>query len=198
MDRNGLYLASASPRRAELLTQIGVPFRMWPADVDESALPNEAGADMVLRLARRKAQVVAQRSVDEPAPVLGADTAVIIDGDVLGKPGDLGDAARMLERLSGRVHQVVTAVALVTGGETAWRVNVSEVRFRSTTERERLAYCRTEEPLGKAGGYAIQGLAAVFVTDIKGSFSGVMGLPVYETTELLRSVGLPNWLGTAE
>jgi septum formation protein len=127
------------------------------------------------------------------APVLAADTAVVLDGEILGKPDDAAAAERMLERLSGRVHEVLTAVALSVGGAVDTRLSVSEVRFRATTAAERAAYARTGEPLDKAGGYAIQGRAAVFVEHLRGSFSGVMGLPLFETAELLVRCGVPIW-----
>jgi septum formation protein len=126
--------------------------------------------------------------------VLGADTAVVLDGELLGKPGDADEAAAMLERLSGRTHRVLTAVALRHAGGVEISLSDSEVRFRATTAAERLAYCRTGEPFDKAGGYGIQGHAAVFVEELKGSYSGVVGLPLFETAALLTRCGVDFWL----
>ena len=193
MVKDFVYLASASPRRGELLRQIGVEFRVQPADIDEAPRAGEPARDYVLRLAAAKAAAVGAVLKHTPAPVLAADTAVVLDGEILGKPADAPEALRMLERLSGRVHEVLTAVALGVGGAIDTRLCVSEVRFRATTADERAAYCRTGEPLDKAGGYAIQGRAAVFVEHLRGSFSGVMGLPLFETAELLVRYGVPIW-----
>lgn len=193
MIKDFVYLASASPRRGELLRQIGVEFRVRAADIDESPLPGEPPREYVLRLAAAKAAAVGGALAPQPAPVLAADTAVVVDGEILGKPADAAEAERMLERLSGRVHEVLTAVALGAGGTIDTRLSRSEVRFRATTAAERAAYCRTGEPLDKAGAYAIQGLAAVFVEHLRGSFSGVMGLPLFETAELLVQCGVPMW-----
>jgi septum formation protein len=194
MTKDFVYLASASPRRGELLRQIGVQFRVQPSDIDETPGPDELPAAYVLRLAAAKAAAVAGNlAADASAPVLAADTAVVLDGEILGKPADAAEAAHMLERLSGRSHEVLTAVAVRAGAATDTRLSLSEVRFRATTAAERAAYCRTGEPLDKAGGYAIQGRAAVFVEHLRGSFSGVMGLPLYETSELLVRCGVPIW-----
>lgn len=194
MIKDFVYLASASPRRGELLRQIGVQFRVQAAEIDETPWPHERPEDYVLRLAAAKAAAVAGAlAPSSQAPVLAADTAVVLDGEILGKPSGPADAVRMLARLSGRSHTVLTAVAVRSGAATATRVSKSEVRFRPTTAAEREAYCRTGEPLDKAGGYAIQGRAAVFVEHLTGSFSGVMGLPLYETAELLAQCGLAIW-----
>lgn len=185
-----IYLASASPRRSQLLDQIGVAHAVRPATVDESRHPGERPADYVTRLAREKAESLWQGlSPTERKPVLGADTTVAIDGDVLGKPEDRDDALRMLERLSGRTHQVYTAVALRHAGGCDVRLSVSEVAFRPLTLGEREAYWDTGEPADKAGGYAVQGRAAIFITRIAGSYSGIMGLPLAETAELLQLGG---------
>jgi septum formation protein len=195
MSKDFVYLASASPRRSELLRQIGVRFEVRPAALDERQLPNEAAAAYVLRLAAAKADAVgATLPPEAQAPVLAADTAVVLGGEVLGKPADAEAALRMLERLSGRAHLVLTAVALRCGGATMTALSESEVRFRATTAAERRAYCATEEPLDKAGGYGIQGRAAVFVESLRGSYSGVVGLPLYETALLLERCGVELWL----
>lgn len=194
MKKDFVYLASASPRRSELLRQIGVEFVVRVADIDEREHPGESPEDYVLRLAAAKAGAVAAAlRPNERAPVLAADTAVVLDGRVLGKPADAAAAATMLERLSGRTHTVLTAVALDVGAGVETLLSRSEVRFRPTTAEERAAYCRTGEPLDKAGAYGIQGYAAVFVEHLAGSYAGVMGLPLYETALLLGRYGIPIW-----
>ena len=186
-----LYLASRSPRRQELLGQIGIRFRVVPAEVDETPLPGEDPAALVQRLARAKARAGrAGLAPGDSTPVLGADTEVVLDGEVLGKPRDAAHAAAMLARISGRSHQVVSGVALAKPGREAARLSTSTVWLRDTTAAERAAYCATGEPLDKAGAYGIQGVAAVFVSRLEGSYSGVMGLPLHETSELLREAGL--------
>jgi septum formation protein len=188
-----VYLASASPRRRALLSQIGVSFQLLSVDVDESVAPAEAPFAYVSRLAEAKADAGRRRSLagGSPArPVLAADTAVVIDGEILGKPVDCDDELRMLRLLSGRTHEVLTAVALATTNELASVVSRSEVRFRAVSALEARDYWNTGEPRDKAGGYAIQGHGAVFVADLHGSYSGVMGLPLYETAELLRRAGV--------
>jgi septum formation protein len=178
-----------------LLRQIGVRFEVRPASIPEEPLPGEAAEAYVRRLAVRKAAAVAAAlSPAGQAPVLAADTAVVLDGELLGKPADTAEAAAMLGRLSGRTHRVLTAVALQTGTAVDARLSVSEVRFRATTAEERLAYCATGEPFDKAGGYGIQGHAAVFVEELKGSYSGVVGLPLFETADLLLRAGVGFWL----
>jgi septum formation protein len=186
-----LRLASVSPRRRELLTQIGVPHLVTGAHIDESVHPGERPHDYVQRMARTKAQTVWEQ--DLSLPVLGADTTVVLDGKVFGKPADQADAARMLGLLSGRTHEVLTAIALASKEGLEMRVSVSAVRFRSLTADEIVAYWETGEPRDKAGAYAIQGLGAVFIESLTGSFSGVMGLPLFETSELLRAAGVPCW-----
>jgi len=186
-----LRLASVSPRRRELLTQIGVPHVVTGAHIDESVQPGERPHDYVQRMARTKAQTV--RELDLSLPVLGADTTVVLDGRVFGKPADRADALRMLGLLSGRTHEVLTAVALASTEGLSMRVSVSAVRFRAITTDEIAAYWKTGEPQDKAGAYAIQGLGAVFVELLSGSFSGVMGLPLFETSELLRAANVPCW-----
>ena len=186
-DNAVVCLASRSPRRRELLQQIAVNFRVVDVDVDERRLADETAGRYVARLALEKAR--AGRLISAGLPVLGADTAVVCGDDVLGKPADRADAMRMLQLLSGRTHQVLTAVALADGDE-AVSVNSSSVTFRTLTEGERAAYWASGEPADKAGGYAIQGLAAKFISRIEGSYSGVMGLPLYETAALLQAAGI--------
>lgn len=183
-----LVLASASPRRRELLAQIGVQFTVMVADIDETPWLNELADTYVARMALEKAQAV-RRRLSVAQPVLAADTSVVIDGDILGKPENRGDALSMLARLSGRTHQVYTALTLIDfKGQEHQRLSVSQVTFRGLSEAERVAYWGTGEPTDKAGAYAIQGRAAVFVARLEGSFSGVMGLPLYETAQLLDDV----------
>jgi septum formation protein len=189
-----LYLASGSPRRRELLSQIGVPYRLHSLPIDETVLPDEAPLAYVERLARTKAQIaLASLGADADAVVLGADTSVVLDGCILGKPVDREDGLAMLRALSGRSHQVLTAVALVSPGRTLCRVVSSEVSFRPLTEAELAAYWASGEPRDKAGGYAIQGLAGVFVRQLHGSYSAVVGLPLCETAELLGQFGIACW-----
>ena len=195
MKKDFLCLASASPRRSELLRQIGVPFEVRAADIKEEQLRGELPDVYVLRLAAAKAEAVwAAMPEVERRPVLAADTAVVLDGHVLGKPLDAAEAAGMLERLSGRTHRVLTAVALRVAAGVETRLSQSEVRFRATTAAERVQYCATGEPFDKAGGYGIQGRAAVFVEELRGSYSGVVGLPLFETAELLTRYGFGVWL----
>jgi septum formation protein len=188
-------LASMSPRRRELLHQIGVPHTVIAAHVDESLLPAEAPADYVVRLARLKASTVRERG--EALPVLAADTTVVLEGSIFGKPADRAECLAMLTALAGRTHQVLTAVALATERHITVRVNCSAVRFRHMERAEIEAYWETGEPRDKAGGYAIQGYGAVFVEALSGSYSGVMGLPLLETAELLREAGVHCWMGGA-
>ena len=186
-----VYLASGSPRRRELLQQIGVPFRVVGTAVDEGLLPGEAPAAYVTRLAAAKAEAGWERSRDATdVPVLAADTAVVLDGKILGKPADRQDAEGMLRQLSGRTHEVLTAVALRTVSGLQSRISRSEVAFRELAAGEPQAYWETGEPSDKAGAYAIQGRAAIFIADLRGSYSGVMGLPLFETAELLHEAGV--------
>jgi septum formation protein len=187
-----LVLASASPRRRELLAQIGVPHVVAPAHVDEAGLPGEPPAEYALRVARAKALAVWCGS---GPPVLGADTTVVLAGELFGKPRDRAHGLAMLEALSGRTHEVLTAVVLAGPAGTRERLSVSRVRLRATTAAERAAYWDTGEPRDKAGAYAIQGLGAVFIESLEGSYSGVMGLPLYETALLLAAAGVPCWRG---
>lgn len=185
-----LCLASASPRRRELLAQIKVAHEIEAAEMDEERLPGEPPRDYVLRLAREKALRVRSR---RPAgqPVLAADTAVVLGQAVFGKPRDREDALAMLAALGGRTHEVLTAVALAADGGVATALSVSAVRLRVLTQGEQSAYWNSGEPRDKAGAYAIQGLGAVFVESLTGSYSGVMGLPLFETAQLLDSAGIP-------
>ena len=186
-----IYLASTSPRRRELLDQLGIRYRTLQVEVDETLCANELPDAYVIRLAHAKAWAGWQaRDPQLTCPALGADTSVVVDGEVMGKPCDRAHGLEMLERLSGRSHQVLTAIALVDGVREATRLSVSTVTFRATTAAERDAYWMTGEPLGKAGGYAIQGRAAVFITHLDGSFSGVVGLPLCETADVLNEFGI--------
>ena len=184
-------LASASPRRRELLAQIGARFQVAAVDLDETPLPGEPPEDYVGRLARAKALAGSARFPD--LPVLAADTTVTVDGQPMGKPADEAEAVAMLMALSGRAHSVHTAVAMVQGARAALRHSHTRVRFRALRPAECRAYWRTGEPADKAGGYGIQGLGAVFVEAIEGSYSGVVGLPLAETWELLQLFAIPCW-----
>ncbi len=198
--RTLIYLASRSPRRRELLKQIGVSFevlvlREHPSrgpDVDESQLPGELPDDYVRRVCRVKAEVGWDRVVQRRLrrfPVLAADTVVCVDDKILGKPADPADAARMLRLLSGREHRVLTAVALKSEARSELVVSESRVRFCDLSKAELEAYVESGEPTDKAGAYAIQGRAAAFIAELHGSYSGIMGLPLYETAQLIRKVG---------
>lgn len=191
---NSLYLASGSPRRRELLNQIGVPFTVVSAAIDETPLTHEPAVTYVERLARGKA-TAGFVALGQPsgACVLGADTAVIIDGQILGKPVDQADALAMLMTLSGREHEVLTAIALTDGQRCETRYVSSLVRFRQVSVEEATTYWHSGEPQDKAGGYAIQGLGSVFVAGLNGSYSAVVGLPVCETAQLLAQFGIPCW-----
>lgn len=186
-----LLLASKSPRRAELLSQINVEFEQISLDTDETPKENELPHELVVRLACQKAQ--AGLLIKPQRTVLGSDTIVVVDGDILGKPKDFNDSKRMLELLSGRTHQVLSAVSLADGHRVRSRLSRSDVTFRPVTDLEIERYWVTGEPCDKAGSYAIQGLAATFVTHISGSYSGVMGLPLFETAELLAEFDISGW-----
>ena len=189
-----LHLASSSPRRRDILTAMGVSFSHAGVDIDETPGSGERVADMVLRLTRAKAIASEQRG-DLAMPVLAADTAVALGGRIFGKPGSKEQALEMLSSLSGNVHQVLTAVALLAGGRLETAISVTQVTFREIHPDEALAYWQSGEPLGKAGGYAIQGSGGIFVESLSGSYSGVVGLPVFETAKLLQVAGisvLPN------
>ena len=196
-----IYLASKSPRRRELLRQIGVEFElMLPRDrgargpeISEAVLPGEAARDYVERVTREKAEYAIQTMLWRKLPirpVLAADTTVVLDERILGKPAEVADARNMLASLSGRTHQVLTSVAVHTLNET-WQVTQSsEVTFGKVPDNVIDIYCATQEPYDKAGGYAIQGVAAAFVEHIQGSYSGIMGLPLFETAQLLQQAGV--------
>ena len=186
-----LHLASRSPRRSELLARLGLDFGVLDIDIPEQRQPGEAPDEYGRRVAREKAGAGLLKVMAVPgALVLGADTEVVLDDEVFGKPGDDADAAAMLRRLSGRTHRVVTAVSLVSASRELQALSISEVTFAPLSDAQIAAYVATGEPRGKAGGYAIQGGAQVFITHLSGSYSGVMGLPLYETATLLRGFGL--------
>ncbi len=199
-----IYLASRSPRRRELLKQIGVPFELLllredlrrGADVDETPLPDESPGVYVLRIAGAKVNVavrqIAYRGLPQK-PVLAADTAVVFDDRIIGKPENAEQATRILRALSGREHQVLTAVALALREQVETQISVSSVWFNELTDTDIRRYVETGEPLGKAGAYAIQGRAGAFVTRIAGSYSGIVGLPLVETAELLKKFDIPLW-----
>ena len=197
-----IYLASKSPRRRELLRQIGVDFELFMLrdhsprggpDVSEEVYQGEPVRDYVARVCREKAEfawnmVLARRM--PLRPVLAADTTVAIDGEILGKPAGNAEAVAMLERLSGRAHEVLTSVCVVGPTINEQITQVSKVRFASLSAEQVRAYCATTEPYDKAGGYGIQGLASVFIEHIEGSHSGIMGLPIHETAQLLTKAGI--------
>lgn len=189
-----LHLASRSPRRSELLARLGLDFGVLEIDIPERRQPGEAPDDYGRRVAREKAGAGLLRVMAVPgAVVLGADTEVVLDDDVFGKPADDADAAAMLRRLSGRTHRVITAVSLVSSSRELQAVSISDVTFATLSDAEIAAYIATGEPRGKAGGYAIQGYAQAFITHLSGSYSGVMGLPLHETATMLRAFGIPMW-----
>jgi septum formation protein len=183
-----IILASASPRRKELLDQIKVSYQVHPVDLDETPLPNEKPLEYVQRLAAEKSAACVTR-LKTDLPVLAADTAVILGDIIMGKPKDQADAVAMLSQLSGKTHQVYSAISL-RGYEHNQAVSITEVTFRHLTRPEILAYWLTGEPLDKAGSYAIQGRGGMFVESIVGSFSGVVGLPLFETAQLLSKQGI--------
>jgi septum formation protein len=187
-----IYLASNSPRRRELLDQIGVRYGWLDAGIEETLTPGESPEVFVLRLALEKArQGLKARGERPPLPVLGADTMVVLDDMVLGKPETHEQGVAMLAQLSGKTHRVLTAVALADGEREASRLSVSHVSFREIDADEAVSYWATGEPWDKAGGYAIQGRGAVFIERLEGSYSGVMGLPLFETAQLLEEFGVP-------
>ena len=183
-------LASSSPRRQELLATAGVEFSCQPADIDESAHVGEAPDNYVQRMAREKAAVVAAKQMDASYCVLAADTSVIIDGEILGKPADYGEAMAYLSRLSGRRHQVITAVCLQTEAGVSTHSEETTVQFAQLSQEQCEAYLATDEPWDKAGAYAIQGLGGAFVERIEGSYSNVVGLPLAQTLQLLAEHGV--------
>ena len=189
-----LYLASASPRRRELLTQIGVPFSLVSASIDETPRSGESADDYVQRMAREKARAGLSRIEDPSAYVLGADTTVVLGERILGKPTSKEDAVSTLLSLSGGEHRVITAVALASDKGCEVRLVSSLVQFRSISRDEAQAYWESGEPQDKAGSYAIQGWGAVFVSALHGSYSAVVGLPLCETAQLLDAYGIDYWI----
>ena len=189
-DKSNLVLASASPRRVELLKQIGITPSVHPVDIDETPLTGELVTDLVARLAREKAQQGALET-DGKHPVIGSDTVGLLDGKVLLKPIDYADAESMLLAMSNRWHEIHTSVALVHKAQCHQVTAISRVKFKTLSRTEIKNYWRTGEPQDKAGAYAVQGLAAVFIERIEGSYSGIMGLPLFETAQLIREAGLP-------
>ena len=192
MTTSRLYLASGSPRRREILAGLGLNLERIHADIDESVLPGEAAVAYTERLAREKAaagwQVVSSCGLPLH-PLLAADTTVVLDGEIYGKPADADDARRMLQAFSGRSHLVVTSVAVQLGDELQLATSITEVTFKPLSADEIQRYIDSHEPFDKAGAYGIQGKAAVFVARIEGSYTGVVGLPVYETAQLLGKFG---------
>ncbi len=191
-----LILASTSPRRADLLRQIGVHFVQRAVEIDESPLDGETAAEAAMRLARAKAETALQHAHGDVC-VIAADTLVGLDGQILGKPRDEMDFMRTMRLLSGRQHEVCTAVALAQRHAVRAFLCISHVSFRPLTDAEMRAYWQSGEPQDKAGGYAIQGRAAAFITRIEGSYSAIMGLPLFETAELLREAGIALWSAAA-
>ena len=192
-----LYLASKSPRRRELLARLDVTFDVLDLDIPEQRTPAESAGDYVLRVAREKAAAgLALLGADPDARVLGADTEVVLDDEVFGKPRDALDAAEMLQRLSGRSHTVISAVVIASAERTGHRVSESEVVFADLSRAQIDAYLRSGEHEGKAGAYGIQGLAEVFIARLSGSYSGVMGLPLHDTAQLLACFGLGPFAAT--
>jgi septum formation protein len=184
-----LHLASASPRRRDILTSMGVAFSHGGVDIDETPAPGEDVADMVQRVTRAKA-LAAEQNGEIAIPVLAADTAVALGDRIFGKPASKEQALDMLGSLSGQAHRVLTAVALLSGGELQTALSVTQVTFREIRPDEALAYWQSGEPRGKAGAYAIQGRGGIFVESLAGSYSGVVGLPVFETAGLLTAAGI--------
>ncbi|WDD98174.1 Maf family protein [Thalassomonas actiniarum] len=194
-----LVLASKSPRRSELLAQLGYYFDCMAADIDESVLANESPGDYVERLSREKALAIAntfEKQQRDNSLVLGSDTAVVVDNAILGKPIDLNDCQRMLTMLSGRSHQVITGIAVAHGQEITSELVITEVSFKELSAQEISRYWQTGEPQDKAGAYGIQGIGGQFVTGIRGSYSAVVGLPLYETAQMLLACGLPTQVQT--
>lgn len=180
-----IILASASPRRAELLQQVGLNFTVMPADIDESVYPNESVASYVQRMAESKGELIRQRQPSSDI-IIAADTTVCIDEKILGKPQNQADCLEMMASLSGRIHKVYTAVVVSQLDFIGSALSTSEVSFREISQSEALKYWQTGEPRDKAGSYAIQGKGAAFVTRLSGSYTGVVGLPLYELSQLLR------------
>lgn len=186
LQKNQIILASASPRRAELLDQIGITYMVKIADIDESAFANESAEELVIRLAKEKSQAVSSNDI----PVLGADTLGLLNGELLVKPECFEHAQKMLSQMSGNWHEILSSVALSYESNTYVKLSKNKVLFRSITSDEIRAYWNTGEPKDKAGAYAIQGIGAMFIKQIEGSYSGIMGLPLFETSQLLSEAGI--------
>ncbi len=187
-----IYLASSSPRRAELLTQIGVKFEVLPVEVNETANAGESAAELVLRLSREKAEEARKQLLKRQLNglVLASDTLISFQQQVLGKPESRSHCCSMLRQLSGQQHQVLSAVAIINAEDQIFQHNsINEITFRDLSEQEISQYCDSDEPGDKAGSYAIQGRAAVFIKHLSGSYSSVMGLPLFETAQLLQQAG---------
>ncbi|WP_263078229.1 Maf family nucleotide pyrophosphatase [Endozoicomonas sp. Mp262] len=194
-----IYLASQSPRRQTLLNQIGVEFHPICCEIDERPRPGEQSGDYVLRMAVEKAERGWKKIEQEQLPhhpVLAADTSIRLDNSILGKPESPEHALNMLTRLSGRKHQVLTSVAVILADRLETSVSITQVHMAALSDQQMQDYVATGEPMDKAGSYAIQGLGAVLVESIVGSYSGVMGLPLHNTSELLRGFGIPVWHNT--
>ena len=188
-----IYLASASPRRQQLLRQLGIGFDALPANIEERPRAGEPPRAYVARLALAKAEFVAgvmRAQALAARPILGADTEVVLDGEILGKPSDPAHGAAMLARLAGRTHEVLSAIALLANGKVHTALSESRVTFANLSDADIETYWATGEPVGKAGGYAVQGRAAAFIARIEGSYSGIVGLPLYELAGLLRRAGV--------
>jgi septum formation protein len=192
-----LILASQSPRRKELLAQLGYQFDCLPAGIDETVLPDESPYDYVKRIAFNKAQFIAG-TLDNNCIVLGSDTSVIFENNILAKPIDLADSMVMLGLLSGKTHQVLTAISVVDAEKSTTQIIETQVTFKTLTEQEIIAYWHTGEPQDKAGSYGIQGIGGQFVSHIAGSYSAVVGLPLYQTAQLLAQFGMPTSLNKKE
>lgn len=185
-----IYLASRSPRRKELLAQLKIKFQILDIEVDEAIIASETAMEYVQRLAIEKAMTGHQIATRKNIPVLGSDTCIAFQGEIIGKPNTAAEAVNILSKLSGKEHTVMTAVALANESGYLFRVQTSKVAFKDLSDAEIKAYINTGEPLDKAGAYAIQGLGAVFIRHIEGSYSGIMGLPLFETAELLNEFGI--------
>jgi septum formation protein len=185
-----IYLASSSPRRAELLRQIGVEFKVLAVNIDESPLVMEKPEQYVRRIAKAKADAADHDLDGEDLPILAADTTISIGNEIVGKPDDPTHCRCILSRLSGNTHQVLTCVALRYRGQTHLTLSLNQVKFRVIEAQEIATYCSSKEPIDKAGAYAIQGKAAIFVEKLEGSYSSVMGLPLFETAKILQQVGI--------
>ena len=184
-----IILASQSPRRVLLLKQMGIDCLVMPADIDETALSGELPSNYVLRLAKQKALVIAAKQQAANLPILAADTTVALDNEIFGKPENAEDAFNMLKKLSNSTHQVHTAIALAFNGKCESALNTTQVTMMPLSDAMIMAYVATNEPMDKAGSYAIQGLAGNWIKRIEGSYTGVMGLPVHETAMLLNKIG---------